>query len=332
MPSLLGADPRAWRADTVDGPSSWRTLLSEQSLQALEQADRDWRSTSQPLISLAHSDQLADACATNLAPVRDALEVGRGFVVITAGQPGRYSPDQLRTIYWLVGRMLGEPVEQNVQGILLYDVRDTGQDVRYGARFSVTNAESTFHTDNSFGDDIVDVIGLLCLNAAKSGGASQIVSACAVAAELRDQHADAWAALREPFHFDRRGGLRPGDEPTARFPILSGEGDNLVVRYLRYWIETGHEKIGLPLTDAQLEAMNTFDRIAGDERFRVEFTMQPGDMLFMNNRWLLHNRTAFVDNPEPERHCCHYVRLWLAAPRTNKQPRRGVFGAERGGI
>jgi hypothetical protein len=33
-------------------------------------------------------------------------------------------------------------------------------------------------------------------------------------------------------------------------------------------------------------------------------------MLFVNNRWLLHNRTAFADHPEPERRR-HLVRLWL---------------------
>ena len=38
--------------------------------------------------------------------------------------------------------------------------------------------------------------------------------------------------------------------------------------------------------------------------------MAPGQMLFTNNRWILHNRTAFVDWPEPGRRR-HYVRLWL---------------------
>jgi hypothetical protein len=311
--SVLGTDPRTWRADTIDGRLSWRRVLSESSLNVLEQFDRERQVASQPLTDLAVPAWLAAACAADLAPVRDVLEAGRGFAIIAAGQPGRYSPERLRTIYWLIGGMLGRPIEQNVQGDLLYDVRDTGQDVRYGARFSITNAESTFHTDNSFGDDIVDIIGLLCLQAAKSGGASQIVSARTVANEMRAEHPNALAVLRGQFHFDRRGGLRPGDEPTARFPVLSGEGADLVVRYLRYWIEAGHEKIGLPLTDEQANALNVFDRTAGAEQLRVEFTMQPGEMLFMNNRWLLHNRTAFADHPEPERQR-HYLRLWLRSP------------------
>lgn len=33
-------------------------------------------------------------------------------------------------------------------------------------------------------------------------------------------------------------------------------------------------------------------------------------MLVTNNRWILHNRTAFEDHAEPELRR-HYVRLWL---------------------
>jgi alpha-ketoglutarate-dependent taurine dioxygenase len=42
----------------------------------------------------------------------------------------------------------------------------------------------------------------------------------------------------------------------------------------------------------------------------VEFMLRPGDMLFINNRWLLHNRTAFEDHAAPAQRR-HYVRLWL---------------------
>jgi alpha-ketoglutarate-dependent taurine dioxygenase len=308
MPSHI-ADPRAWRADTVDDPASWYQPLSEPTLSALDKAVREWQPGS-PVINLRASDALRAAGAADAARALAALEQGAGFVVLTPGEPGRYAPRDLPAVYWLVGQLLGRPFEQNVQGTLLYDVRDTGQEVRYGARFSVTSSESTFHTDNSFGDEVLDYVGLLCLNAAKSGGHSQVVSGYAVQNELLARHRDAWEVLRRPFHVDRRGGLRPGDEPTARSPVLGEDDRGLVLRYLRYWIEAGHEKAGLPLTPEQVRALDAFDRVAGEPGLRVEFTLKPGDMFFINNRWILHNRTGFEDHPEPERRR-HYVRLWL---------------------
>jgi alpha-ketoglutarate-dependent taurine dioxygenase len=237
----------------------------------------------------------------------NAFEHDRGFGIISVAD---LPPADWPAAYWLIGQLLGMPFEQNVQGTLLYDVRDIGQDVRYGARFSVTNAESTFHTDNSFGDDVLDYVGLLCRQPAKSGGESQLVSGFSVAAELRSRHPEAWETLTQPFHVDRRGGLRPGDEPTARFPVFRVRGNDLEIRYLRYWIEVGHEKAKQPLTAAHIAALDTLDRVAAEPALRVEFTMKPGDMLFINNRWLLHNRTGYEDYAEPERKR-HYLRLWL---------------------
>jgi alpha-ketoglutarate-dependent taurine dioxygenase len=304
------SDPRAWRADTIDRPESWYYSLSDGALAAVDRDLGAWRPDSQPVTDLTASDALRRAGAADRVRILSALENGRGFVIVTAGAPGRYSPAELTAVYWLVGQLIGRPFAQNVQGTLLYDVKDTGQDVRYGARFSVTNAESTFHTDNSFGDDVLDYVGLLCLNSAKSGGLSQLVSAFAVRNELRAKQPAALELLRQPFHVDRRGGLRPGEQPTARFPVLGGDGADMLIRYLRYWIEVGHEKAGEPLTADQVRALDALDRVAAEPGLRVEFMMRPGDMLLANNRWLLHNRTGFEDHAEPEKRR-HYVRLWL---------------------
>jgi alpha-ketoglutarate-dependent taurine dioxygenase len=310
VPTATAADPRAWRADTIDPPETWYCPLSEPSVAALETCLREGRRDGQPVTALRASPAPRTAAAADSKRLLAALEAGRGFVIVTAGRPERLPRADWPAAYWLVGQLLGEPVEQNVQGTLLYDVRDTGQDVRYGARFSVTNAESTFHTDNSFGSEPADYIGLLCMNGARSGGLSQVVSGLAVQQELLARHKGALELLRQPFHIDRRGGVRPGEAPTARFPILGGNGPELVIRYLRYWIEVGQEKAGQPLTAEQVRALDTLDRVAAEPRLRVEFTLRPGEMLFVNNRWILHNRTAFEDFEEPERKR-HYVRLWL---------------------
>jgi alpha-ketoglutarate-dependent taurine dioxygenase len=300
------AEAQAWRRDTL-APDSWRERLPGPLLDAVDDL---LRSPPQDLTTVRLPEEVLPVCREALRPAANALESGAGFVVLEA--PARDYDDRQRTLlYWLVGQALGRPVVQNVQGTLLYDVHDTGQDVRYGARFSVTNAESSFHTDASFCDDLVDYVGLLCLKPARAGGVNQVVSGRTVYTALAVRHPEALAVLGQPFHVDRRGGVRPGEAPTALFPVLRREGTEPVVRYLRYWIEAGHERAGQPLTAAQVDALDVLDRSLGDPALRAEFTLRPGEMFFLNNRWLLHNRTAFEDFAEAERRR-HLVRLWLA--------------------
>jgi len=45
--------------------------------------------------------------------------------------------------------MIGQPIEQDVKGTSLHDLRDVGGDDTKGSRFSVTNARTSFHTDGA---------------------------------------------------------------------------------------------------------------------------------------------------------------------------------------
>jgi len=303
------SDPRAWSAATVDEPATWYfplppSLLTE--LRGVVNAAPDDLPITE--LRLAESQRLAwrEAVA---GPLRD-LEEGRGFVILDGLPMRELSEREAVGIYWLVGQLLGEPFAQNVQGTLLYDVRDTGQDLASGARFSVTSYESSFHTDNSFGDSILDYVGLLCLKSAKSGGISQNVSGHAVLDVLRREHPEVLEALQAPLHVDRRGGFREGESPTVLRPVMDWDGPELILRYLRYWIEAGHEKVQQPLTEGQRHALDVLDATLARPDLRVEFSLEPGQMYFINNRWILHNRTAFVDHPELARRR-HLVRLWL---------------------
>lgn len=303
-------DARAWRSGGIDEPQAWYYPLSQRCLDALDQTVRRLRQQPMPTTELCASQEPCAACAGELQPVRAALEKGRGFAILPGPAHDRYSAQEMQICYWLIGQLLGRPIQQNVQGVLLYDVRDTGQDVRYGARFSVTNAESTFHTDNSFGAGVADYVGLLCIEPAQSGGLSQVVSGYSVHNDLLARHREALEILYQPLHIDRRGGTRPGEPLTTQHPVLAWDGRGLLYRYLRYWIESGHEKIGQPLNDAQRRALDVLDETANQPSLRVEFALRSGDMFFINNRWILHNRTAFVDHDEPAQRR-HLVRLWL---------------------
>ncbi len=211
---------RAWRAGDVGQESWWRLRLPENGSEDLIALAHDLARSPTPLVETRLADDIRRAWSEEFGAVHKALEQGRGFAIVE-GPAGDQLPLEVKlALYWIVGQTLGEPVAQNVQGVTLYDVRDTGQSVSQGARFSVTNAESTFHTDASFEDGVVNYVGLLCLNTAKSGGLNQLVSGYTVASELAKIDPRAFEILTQPFHVDRRGGVRLGESPTARRPVL----------------------------------------------------------------------------------------------------------------
>ena len=304
------SDERAWRASTIDDTAAWYYSLSEDCLSSFKRVICDAGRQPRPITAISRPGSSANGCGECLRPVLDALNSGRGFAIVERVPVEQYSVEEALSMYWMIGQFLGTPMEQNIEGTLLYDVRDTGQNVAQGARFSVTNAESSFHNDNSFGEPLPDLVGLLCLQTAKSGGRSQLISGYALHNQLLENHPDVLETLYKLFHFDRRGQFKTGESPTSQFPIFQWSMGELIVRYLYYYIQVGHERTGKTLTVDQRNALEVVEELLRRADFRVEFSLQPGQMLFTNNRWVLHNRTAFEDYPDPE-HRRHYVRLWL---------------------
>ena len=304
------SDARAWRLSTVDDTAAWCYPLTENCLSSLKRVIGEVQHRYQAVTEFSYPDSSSDGCGECLQPVLNTLNSGRGFAIVERVPVEQCSVEEALSMYWMIGQFLGIPIEQNIEGTLLYNVRDTGQNVAQGARFSVTNAESSFHNDNSFGNPLPDLVGLLCLHTAKSGGQSQLISGYALHNELLKNHPDVVTTLYQLFCFDRRGQFKVGEPPTSQFPIFQWSMGELTVRYLHYYIQVGHERAGKTLNSDQQKALEVVEELLQRPDFRVGFNLQPGQMLFTNNRWILHNRTAFEDYPDSERRR-HYVRLWL---------------------
>ncbi len=302
-------DKRAWRADTIDEASSWYHQLTEPCLAELDAWVQAVLEDEGPITDHYLQAGTMQACAACLKLVRTTLFQERGFVVINQ-IPEHYTVAQAKACYWGIGQFLGRPLEQNIQGTLLYSVQDTGQNISQGVRFSVTNSESSFHTDGAFWDEIPDLIGLLCLATAKSGGENQLISGYTIHNELLENARDALQVLYQDYYFDRRGGVLEGESSVAQHPIFTQNELGLTFRYLNYYIHVAHEKVNQPLTTAQENALLAIENLLKSSDLQIEFSLKPGQMLFTNNHWILHNRTAFVDYEELERRR-HYVRLWL---------------------
>ncbi|MYG27335.1 MAG: TauD/TfdA family dioxygenase, partial [Boseongicola sp. SB0677_bin_26] len=83
------------------------------------------------------------------------------------------------------------------------------------------------------------------------------------------------------------------------------------------------------LTPEHVEALDMFDRLANDRDLHLSMRLRPGDMQFVYNHGLLHDRTGFLDWPEPQRRR-HLLRLWLSVP--GDRPLPPVFAQRYGSI
>ena len=305
------ADQRAWTARSIDGGESWRYTLTADCFAELDVFLAQRQRQPQPITETRIQSADFPACAAVLEGALAALESGRGFAIVERLSFERYTRDEAQMAYWVIGQLLGVPFAQDVKGTLLYDVKDTGQDPTKGARFSVSNVESSFHMDHCFGDPIPDILGLLSLQGAKSGGRSQFLSAYTLHNELLTQYPDVLPALYEPFCFDRRGQFKEGEKPVFEAPVFRWDAQGLHIRYLYYYIQVGQERMDEPFSPAQARALAAVEDTLAREDLHVEMLLKPGQMLFTSNHWLLHNRTSFEDHPEPEKRR-HLVRLWLS--------------------
>jgi len=202
---------------------------------------------------------------------------------------------------------LGLPWPQNAKGHLLGDVTDQGRSAAdpTSRGNEIGGISFPFHSDGS------DLVGLFCLDAGASGGASLVANAVAIHNELVRTEPELAAELYEPMPYDFRGEQTPGAPGWYTMPVFSRRGDRLFVRYIRPYIESSRRHDDAPRpTETAREAMNRVDAMCADPRFHVAMTMQPGDMQFVNNYHVLHARDAYTDD-RPAGRIRHLKRLWL---------------------
>jgi alpha-ketoglutarate-dependent taurine dioxygenase len=275
----------------------------------LEQVLRQLRRDPLPLLLLSPRAFALSACRGVMLRVGRKLRRSVGLAVIDRLPVERFSVDENRALFWLLGSLLGRPVAQKWDGSMVYDVRDTGAALEYGVRRSVTNLELQFHTDAPWLALPPEHVGLLCLNPAREGGVSQVVSLVTVHNELGRLHSGLLPRLYRPFPWDRQAEHAPGEDKVARQPVFHSDGRTLVGRYNEALIVNGEALGGTPLDQEGQEALGRMRAVADSPELRAEFTIAKGQIQYLANRSVAHSRTAFRDAEEPHLKR-HLIRLW----------------------
>jgi hypothetical protein len=302
--------PAAWLGREVSQRRDWIHRLTAAEIAEIDAALEQARSTRRPMAELSR----ADFPLPKLAPVIEGwlrdLDRGRGFVLVRGLPVQRYSESDAALAYWGLGLHMGSPVSQNAAGDLLGHVRDAGAAPSDpSVRLYKTREQLGFHTDGA------DIIGLLCLRPAKSGGTSRIASSAAIYNEILRRRPDLVPALYEPFPFDRNGEERAGEPPYFSIPLCRYADGALRTFYIGWYIRGSQRHASAPrLSPEQRAVIDLIDEIAADPAFHLDMEFASGDIQWLKNSVTLHARTEYEDFPEPERKR-HLLRLWLTSRR-----------------
>jgi hypothetical protein len=310
MTADVSLHPAAWRGADLAGSREWVHDLSAAEVDELVDALEVVRRSGVPLAELRREQLPLPMLSPVIDGWADELDAGRGFVLARALPVDELGEERASIAYVVLGVHLGVPVSQNANGDLLGHVRDDGSGPgdptvrRYRTRLA-----QPFHVDGS------DVVGLLCLQPAMSGGLSQIVSSVTVYKEVARRRPDLEPLLHEQWYFDRYGEERPGERPWFAAPIVSGLPDRFRFVYLRWYIDKAQDHPDVPrLTDAQVELLDLVDELTQDPHLHLDMDFIPGDSQLLANRTILHSRTAYEDHDDPAR-LRHLLRLWLTLHR-----------------
>ncbi|MET0592783.1 MAG: TauD/TfdA family dioxygenase [Polyangiaceae bacterium] len=323
MPGRPLTGPAAWRSAELASETTWIHELTTDDVTELETAATEATRDGRLLVEIERAHFTLPRLERKLDDIRRELLTGRGFVLLRGLPLDRYPLERAATIFWGIGTHLGTALSQNAQGHVLGHVKDLGYDASQpSTRIYQTNQRQGYHTDSA------DFVGLLCVRPARSGGRSSLASTVTVHNEILARRPDLLPLLFEPIATDHRGETPPGGRGWFSIPILSWYAEHLSGIYQRRYIDSAQRFADAPrLTARQIEALDLFDAVLEDPAVHLEMDFRPGDIQFLHNHQILHDRTAFEDDPDPARRR-QLLRLWLS-PRDGR-PLPPVF-AERYG-
>jgi hypothetical protein len=307
-------DASAWTGEQLRrGPEDWVWNLSPGTLAEVDRALASVRRAGRPLESVTREDFALPSLTAEFSRIAAELEEGRGFVQIRGLDPARYDADDLAFIFWGVSAHLGTAISQNARGDLLGYVRDEGRDMSDGrTRLYQTSLRQRFHTDIG-----ADVVGLCCVRPAREGGLSLVASSAAVYNAMLERYPCLVGVLYDRFNLDWRGEQPPGEPGWYSEPVYAWHEGKLSCRFSATLIESAQRVSGEPLTPVQREALQRVEELA--EELCVQVAFRPGDLQFISNYRVLHDRTAFSDDGDRERGRLLY-RVWLTLPGARSLP------------
>jgi len=210
-------------------------------------------------------------------------------------------------IYWSMGVTLGLPMSNNPEGDMIGHVLDAGKDFNDPKhRGYQTNVTMDYHCDQT------DVVTLLCINTAKSGGLSKMASSIEIYKEILRRRPDVAEVLCQPYCWTKHAEKDSDEANYYESPVFNFKEGVMSTSFGPQHMIKGHNLPEVPdMTPAQMKAIDFMSNLA--EELHAEMQLERGDIQFANNYTVLHTRNEFEDWPDKVRRRTLW-RLWLSIP------------------
>ena len=293
------SDPAAWTAASIGGKAGVTLLLTPAELSALATVVEQTRE--RPTCELTLADFAVPELETCFARLWHTVVRGSGVALVSGVTPARFEVDAFERIFWGFGVRFGVPAVQSAAGNRIGHVRHETQNPRN--RGYMSDRELGFHSD------AFEVIGLMCVQSAESGGCTRVVSSLAVHNVLAEQHPRVLPALYRGYPY-ATAERTVSDEPVTRYsiPVFSEVGGTVSSMCVDTYMRMAAEALGEVFPADLDEALELFFATCQRPELLLELPLEPGEMLFLNNFTTVHARTKFENSGRRQR---HLLRLWL---------------------
>lgn len=233
--------------------------------------------------------------------VQDALE-SKGYIVVKGFPVDTNDVQQCREKFLEITGMVGKAISHDANNSIIWDIKANPKSGSLIKTYSEHSHEAELHTDSQYSVYPEDYFALLTLKKARCGGGeSFLLSLENILKELR--------AL--PNGQELEFVLRESDFPFIVpnvFKKTASEGNEynfgpiLRDNEIRFRIDTFEKAIAEKpeyCTNEQLDAYKALQEIILNSPSTEYFFLEEGDLIFINNKTMLHGRKQFLD---PERH------------------------------
>lgn len=302
------AGAAAWDAAAFASRTRWTHKLSRNAIGEIVDCAARLVLEGRTLRSVDPKDVAAPRLRLELHALTEELRSGSGVALLRGFPLEGATKEQLAARYWMLGTVFGFGVSQTRRGEYLGDVINLS-DKQESLRPFQNGGGLIMHRDP------VDIVGLLCVRHAKSGGRSRIVSAMKIHDLMLETRPDLLERLYEGFVYHRleEDRIASSEFTGYRVPVFAPDAARQPsCFFIPGPIERAGRK-GFPIDPRGREALDYFVALSERPDLYFDMDLEPGDVQFLNNRLILHGRTDYEDWPELERRR-YMLRLWLMAP------------------